>query len=123
MIYDKYNFTVPNQKMIRLIMDTDAKNEADDQYAIVHALLSPKLDNRGFIAAHFGNWLSQSSMEDSYEEISRIFDLMKISNNNLIFKGAPHALTDESTPIPSDGAEFIIKEAMSDAPVLYSSLS
>lgn len=27
----------------RLIIDTDAKNEADDQYAIVHALLSPSL--------------------------------------------------------------------------------
>ena len=28
----------------RVIIDTDAKNEADDQFAIVHALLSPSLD-------------------------------------------------------------------------------
>jgi purine nucleosidase len=27
----------------RVIIDTDAKNEADDQFAIVHALLSPSL--------------------------------------------------------------------------------
>ncbi|WP_429310468.1 nucleoside hydrolase [Paenibacillus mucilaginosus] len=115
-IYDKYNFTVPTQKMIRLIMNTDAKNEADDQYAIVHALLSPKIDNRGFIAAHFGDWLSQSSMEDSYEEIAKILDLMQIPDNHLIFKGAPRALADETTPIPSAGAELIIKEAMSNDP-------
>lgn len=31
--------------MVELIVNTDAKNEADDQYAIVHALLSPKFDN------------------------------------------------------------------------------
>lgn len=115
-IYDKYNFTVPSQKMVRVIMDTDAKNEADDQYAIVHALLSPKFDNRGIIAAHFGEWRSPTSMEDSYEEIAKILALMKIQDNNMIFKGAPRALADESTPIPSAGAELIIKEAMSDDP-------
>ena len=38
----------------RAIINTDAKNEADDQYAIVHALLSPTIDVRGLIAAHFG---------------------------------------------------------------------
>lgn len=116
MIYDKNSYKVPSQKMIRVIMDTDAKNEADDQYAIVHALLSPKFDNRGFIAAHFGELRSQTSMEDSYAEIVKIMDLMKIKNDNLVFKGAPQALSDESTPVPSAGAELIIKEAMSDDP-------
>ena len=38
----------------RVIIDTDAKNEADDQFAIVHALLSPSLEFGGLIAAHFG---------------------------------------------------------------------
>ena len=40
--------TWPTQR--RVIINTDAKNEADDQYAIVHALLSPSLDVRGVIA-------------------------------------------------------------------------
>lgn len=30
-----YSFAVPEEKKIRLIINTDAKNEADDQYAIV----------------------------------------------------------------------------------------
>ena len=67
MIYDKYQFRIPEGKMVRMIVNTDAKNEADDQYAIVHALLSPKFDNRGIIAAHFGNEKSPHSMEDSYD--------------------------------------------------------
>jgi hypothetical protein len=33
---------------------THAKNEADDQFAIVHALLTPSFDIRGVIPAHFG---------------------------------------------------------------------
>ena len=49
----------------RVIIDTDAKNEADDQFAIVHALLSPSLAVRGLIAAHFGTSRSDRSMEES----------------------------------------------------------
>ena len=40
---NNYEFTCPEQKRIRLIIDTDAKNEADDQFAIVHHLLSEKM--------------------------------------------------------------------------------
>jgi purine nucleosidase len=37
----------PLAKRRRVILDTDAKNEADDKYAIVRGLLSPNLDVRG----------------------------------------------------------------------------
>ncbi len=36
-------FNIPENKKIRVIIDTDAACEADDPFAIVHALLSPKL--------------------------------------------------------------------------------
>ena len=42
-----YSFKVPEDKKINIIIDSDAKNEADDQYAIVHALLSPKIKREG----------------------------------------------------------------------------
>jgi hypothetical protein len=51
----------------RVIINTDAKNEADDQYAIVHALLSPSLDVRGLVAAHLGDSRSTTSMADSVD--------------------------------------------------------
>ena len=58
-----------------MVIDTDAKNEADDQFAIVHALLSPSLDVRGLIAAHFGTSRSDRSMEESREEIDLLLRL------------------------------------------------
>ena len=33
--------TILEEKRVRVIVNTDAKNEVDDQFAIVHALLSP----------------------------------------------------------------------------------
>ncbi len=46
------NFTVfdvgfPADTKQRVIINTDAKNEADDQYAIVHAVLTPSFDLHG----------------------------------------------------------------------------
>ena len=35
MRYTDYKLHVPEEKIVRLIVDTDAKNEADDQFAIV----------------------------------------------------------------------------------------
>ena len=46
-------FEVPFQKRVRMIVDTDCKTEADDQYALVHHLLTPMFDVRCVIAAHF----------------------------------------------------------------------
>ena len=37
-----HEYKVQEKKRIRVILDTDAACEADDQYAIVHALLTPR---------------------------------------------------------------------------------
>ncbi len=115
MIYAKYQYTIPEGKSIRVITNTDAKNEADDQYAIAHALLTPRFDNRGIIAAHFGAVKSQTSMEDSYREVVKVLELMAM-DKGLAVKGAPRGLPDERTPVPSAGAELIIREALTDDP-------
>ncbi len=114
MIYDNYKYRIPKGKRVRLILNTDAKNEADDQYCIVHALLSPRFDNRGLIAAHFGDEKSSHSMLDSYNEIEKILDLMKFPKE-LNYKGAEKAIPDEKTPCPSDGAQLIIEEALKES--------
>jgi len=116
MIYDNYHFTIPKGLNIRVITDTDAKNEADDQYAIVHTMLSPRFDNVGMIAAHFRTSRTPHPMEDSYNEIIRLFDLMKM-DKSIVVKGAPHPLPDKKTPVDSPGARLIINEAMKDSDV------
>jgi inosine-uridine nucleoside N-ribohydrolase len=100
----------------RVIIDTDAKNEADDQYAIVHALLSPSLDVRGLVAAHFGSSRSDQSMRESREEIDRLLDLMGRSGKVTVADGAPQAITDDRTPQDSPGARLIVEESKRATP-------
>lgn len=64
----QYHYNCPERKKIRVIISSDAKNEADDQFAIVHALLTQKFIIKGIIAAHFGDFHSTYSMLDSYDE-------------------------------------------------------
>ena len=94
----------------RVIIDTDAKNEADDQFAIVHALLSPSLEVRGLIAAHFGTSRSNRSMEESREEIDLLLDLMGL-RQVMVANGASTGLPDERTPLDNAGAQLIIAES------------
>jgi len=103
-------------KKSRVILNTDAKNEADDQYAIVHAILTPSFDLHGIISAHFGSRKSATSQRDSHEEILRLLDLMGIKGQILVPAGAPRALPDEVTPVPSEGSALIIAEALKDDP-------
>jgi inosine-uridine nucleoside N-ribohydrolase len=105
----------------RVILNTDAKNEADDQFAIVHALLSPTLDMRGLIAAHFGDARSQRSMQDSRAEIDLLLSLMNLDGKITVADGAPHQIPDASTPVDSPGAQLIIAESKqaSEADPLY----
>ncbi len=113
MRYTDYKFHVPEEKIIRLITDTDAKNEADDQFAIVQAMLSPKFENVGFVAAHYGK-RDPDPVDRSYKELELIFDKMKFPKENMIFRGANHALPNPKTPVDSEGAQLIIREAMKE---------
>lgn len=100
----------------RLIVDTDAKNEADDQYAIVHALLTPTFEIHGLVAAHFGDRRSRTSMQDSRAEIDLLLRMLGMTGTVRVGDGAAHALPDERTPVDSPGARLIIEEAMRDDP-------
>ena len=68
-----FEFDVPDYKKIRVIVDTDAACEADDPFAIVQALLSPKLIVKGILAEHFN---VEGSMQRSYDEIKTILEAM-----------------------------------------------
>lgn len=114
MRYTNYKFDVPEEKIVRVIVDTDAKNEADDQFAVVQALLSPKFENVGFIAAHFGTDRVPDAMQRSYRELETIFDKMGFDKTGMIYHGGEHALTSPTEPVVSEGAKLIVEEAMKD---------
>lgn len=102
-------FDIPDCKKIRVIVDTDAACEADDPFAIVHALLSPKLLVKGVVAEHFN---VAHSMEDSYNEILNIKQAMAVDFP--AFMGQTGPLFQDA--FVSEGVDFIIKEALTDSP-------
>jgi inosine-uridine nucleoside N-ribohydrolase len=105
----KFEYDVPDYKKLRVIVDTDAACEADDPFAIAHALLSPKLIVKGIIAEHFKE---EGSMEKSYREIETILDVMDMSKEIPIFRGQRGPLsTDDEV---SEAVKFIIDEALKD---------
>ena len=100
-----YNFTVPEYKKVRVIVSTDAACEADDPFAIAHALLSPKLMVKAVIAEHF---MQEGSMEKSYAAAKILLDLMKSDVPVL------HGQVWPKDGKLSEGAQFIIDEARKD---------
>ncbi len=104
------HFTVPREKQVRVITDTDFFNEADDPFAVAQALLSPMFDNVALVAAHCGRGAEQ--MEQSYLGLHSMVEAMAPDEPVTILHGAPHALPDKYTPVVSEGAECIVREAM-----------
>ncbi|QTE27894.1 nucleoside hydrolase [Pengzhenrongella sicca] len=98
----------------RLIICTDAKNEADDQFAIVHALLTSTLDVRGIVPSHFGR---PGSMVASREEVHLLLELLGTAV--VVADGSPHALPAAETPVPSAGARLIVAQARAESSRLY----
>ncbi|WP_166240943.1 nucleoside hydrolase [Paenibacillus turpanensis] len=105
---------IPDEKKTRVIINTDAKNEVDDQFAIVHAVLTPSFELHGIIPAHFGDRKSATSLKDSHDETMLVLRLMGMEGQIRVEDGAEHAMPDEQTPVDSAGARFIIEEAMKD---------
>ena len=75
-----YAYTVPENKKVRVIVHTDCKNEADDQYAVAHHLMTPRFDVKGLVAGHFWKNPQQygelGTAQASYDEIIKVMDLM-----------------------------------------------
>lgn len=100
-----YNFTVPDSKKVRVIVSTDTACEADDPFAIAHALLSPKLDVKAVVAEHF---MAEGSMERSYAAAVKLLTLMKSDVPVL------HGQVWPKDGALSEGAQRIIDEARKD---------
>lgn len=108
-------FPFPSDKALRVILDTDAACEADDQYCIAHGLMTPRFDIKAVIAEQCGPYVPNGA-EQSYKEIKKIVELMGLTDEVNVLRGTEDPLTDKSVPHHSEGSRFIIEEAMRDDP-------
>ncbi len=106
----------PPEGRVRMVLDTDTYNEIDDQFAVVHALLSPEqLNLEAIYAAPFHNNRSanaEEGMEKSYAEILRLLAFLNVDAEGFVYRGSTTFLADATTPVPSDAATDMVERAM-----------
>jgi inosine-uridine nucleoside N-ribohydrolase len=110
------NLEVP-QLPIDVVLDTDAYNEIDDQFAIAYLLKSEGLRTLALYAAPFFNNNSTSpedGMERSYDEIGKLLALM--GKECPTYRGSRTYLPDEKTPVESPAARDLVERAMKYSP-------
>ncbi|MBR4467071.1 MAG: nucleoside hydrolase [Clostridia bacterium] len=106
---------------IDVVLDTDAYNEIDDQFAISLLMKSAdRLNTKALYAAPFHNPKSDGpadGMEKSYQEILKLLPLLgreDFAPN--VFRGSDRYLPDEETPVISDAAQDLAQRAMDYSP-------
>lgn len=146
------SFNVPNHETIaeklryplgklRVVIDTDAYNEVDDQFAIAWALRSPeRLEVEAVYAAPYCSKAIQKvfpitderlktivhyagspaeGMEKSYNEIHNLFGLLGVETQDKVFRGSDRFIGDNGKPVESEAARDLVKRAMEGEGPLY----
>ncbi|MEA2063142.1 MAG: nucleoside hydrolase [Gemmatimonadota bacterium] len=97
----------PLSARMRIIIDTDAACERDDQYAITYALLSPEyFEIEGFTAVHNG----PGTLEENFLEIHNILGLAGVGGIP-VYRGAAGPMSSAGEPVQSDAVRFIIERS------------
>ena len=106
---------MPPSHRADVILDTDAYNEVDDQFAIAYLLRSEKLNPVGICAAPFLNEKSSSAedgMQKSHAEILKLLKLMNREEVALrVYRGSDRFMRDETDAVDSPAARFIAASA------------
>ncbi len=103
-----------------VIIDTDTWNEIDDQFAIIHALMSPEMNIETIQAAGFHAEVRKTEsfehgMELSYDEIQRVLELSPVRYDGPVLYGSRQTITaNDGASVPSDAADNIVSRAMQE---------
>ena len=113
----------------RIIIDTDAANEIDDQFALAWALLSPAqlqveaVYAEPFSFAHRRGLLPQAphdaapfnppavGMERSYQEILHVYDKLGLPSHGRVFRGSAGYMPSATQPVHSEAVDHLIATA------------
>ena len=106
---------------VDVVLDTDAYNEIDDQFAIAYLLhAGERADVKALYAAPFFNARSTSpadGMERSYQEILHLLRLAgREELTSATLRGAERYLPDERTPVDSPAARDLARRAAAYTP-------
>lgn len=105
----------PVTPRIRVIIDNDFGGDPDGLFQLAHHLLSPSVEIRAVIGSihHTEGFYGYPGTASHSCEMAR--DLLRVMARDQpppVFEGGGTAMKDPSAPVPSEGAAFIVKEAM-----------
>jgi purine nucleosidase len=107
-----------NDERIRLIIDTDANNELDDQHALAYAFANQKIfDIEGIT---LNNTINGDGIDGHYNEALRVMKLCNVGEIIPLYKGATKTFSEILPDINNaeyDGkaaVDFIIQQAKAD---------
>ena len=115
---------IKSSRTKKVILDCDAGNEMDDQYAVAYALGSDKMDVIAANGSLFYNDKLVSSfkegMEESTREIKRVMNMIGVTDVP-VYYGSPEPLNSGLglSPIKNDASDNIIKTAHETDELLY----
>lgn len=101
---------------VRLVLDTDADNEIDDQFALVYALLAEELFVEAVYATPYHNERSDGpsdGMERGYDEIVRLLAFLDRTPDGFAFRGSDRYVGDAGA-VKSPACADLIDRAQAD---------
>ncbi|MBQ7836605.1 MAG: nucleoside hydrolase [Clostridia bacterium] len=113
---------IKSDRVKKCVIDTDAFNEIDDQFAIAYSYLSKKLDVLAVYAAPFFNGNSKSyedGMERSYHEIIRVLGCCDKGFTVPVLKGSRASIDQTGKAVDSEAADHLIKLAHETNEMIY----
>lgn len=112
---ERVRLLTPPQGKVRMVLDTDAFNEIDDQFAIVQALLSAdKVTVEALYAAPFANQRANNpalGMTLSFEEINRLLERLKMRDAVPVLKGVTDYVGMAKTAREAEAVDHLIAAA------------
>ena len=103
----------------RVISDNDYSGDPDGLAQLAHHLLSPSVDVRAVIATRMGIMRDDTGFDftpmiDDAVQYARETAALCDREDVPVLRGAGNRLPDADTPVDSEGARFIVAEAMRD---------
>ena len=98
-----------------MVLDSDAANEIDDQFAVVHALLSrDRLQLEAIYATLFSREGSSlaAGVAESEAEIHRLLERLGIDPGERVLRGADAFLSDERRSVANAASDDLIRRSL-----------
>jgi len=106
----------PPEDSVPVIIDADAANEIDDQYALALALgFGSRLQIEGLIAAHYGLNGGSDGIDNSFREIQVVLKQAGLQSEIPVLRGSDPIVYRDRVP-PSEGVDFIVRKARQASP-------